>query len=109
MAEITLDEICYFCHTEITPRQERGGLKMTSMLGHIAHRDCMEYTLAKFPNVAISELEGKLNRTRIDLTNLKDRILHENFAGRQVDFPKYDRQNQSLPAKHKTQNSRWSN
>jgi len=107
LAEITLDEICYFCHTEITPRQERGGLKMTSMLGHIAHRDCMEYTLAKFPNVAISELEGKLNRTRIDLTNLKDRILHENFAGRQVHFAKNTKQHESLSRKNNTENARW--
>ena len=104
MKEITLDEKCNFCHGIITERERRAGLELKSSFGHIAHRDCLEYVMHKYPNVPITELEGKINRTRVELTTLKDQILHEDFQKRQNYFQTNDGQNKSLFEKYKPNN-----
>lgn len=57
---------CHFCRGAFSEYDAQTGNIMNSQLDHSAHYDCLTYIMKKYPKIAMSELEGKIERTRVD-------------------------------------------
>ena len=96
-------ENCHFCRTKLTKKdfQNLNVLNATNT-EYRAHRDCLEFIMAKYPTVPMHELSGKLNRTRVDLSNINDRLRYEEYIQqRKANIPKYDKLNKALLSSYK--------
>ena len=62
---------CRFCHTQFTSRDlARKNIMIASIKEYMAHNDCLQFILRKYPCVALSELDGKLQRIKVELSNV---------------------------------------